>query len=58
MVMDQDLTYQAWVQDYPAQMVLWDQTVLFQEVHTVVLILLAHLQEWSQALVHHQDQIV
>ena len=58
MAMGQDLTYQEWaqVQDYPAQMVLWDLMVLYQEVLIVVLILLARLQEWSQALDPHQDQ--
>ena len=54
--MDQDHTYQAWVPDYPAQMVLWDLMVLYQEVLIVVLILLVRLQEWLQALDPHQDQ--
>ena len=53
--MDQDLTYQGWVQDYLAQMVLWDLTVQYQGVLTVVLILLVHLQGWL-ALGRHQDR--
>ena len=55
MDMDQDLTYQGWVQAYLAQMVLWDLTVQYQGVLTVVLILLVHLQGWL-ALGRHQDR--
>ena len=57
MAMGQDLTYQGWaqVQDYPAQMVLWDLMVRYLEGPSVVLILLVHLQGWL-ALGRHQDR--
>ena len=57
MGMDQGLTYQEWVQVYPAQMVRWDQTVRYQEAPIVVLIPLVHPQEWLLVLVHHPDRI-
>lgn len=58
MAMGQDLTYQGWaqVQDYPAQMVLWDLMVRYLEGPSVVHILLDRLQEWFADLVRHQVQ--
>ena len=58
MAMGLDLTYQGWaqVQDYPAQMVLWDLMVRYLEGPSVVLILLGRLQEWFADLVRHQVQ--